>query len=399
MLRPARLPSRWPARRVTLLAAAASVAVATTLGGATGANAAPTSAGTTAPALRPVAKPTPTTVDTTARSLAARTGISQAAALARVQAQGRLTKVADRLATRLGAAYGGAFFDQSGRLVVNVTTPTATATVTQAGGTARLVHYSRAQLDAISTALRHQHTPVGSYWGIDANADQVVLTIPTTAPATSTSALLATARRYGTAVRVTHTTQTVSTLVSYLAGGYPIYNSPSGARCSAGFNTHSGPYYYLLDAGHCVALGGYWYNFNGDPIGPGVAAAFPGIDTGAIAINSGQIVMVRGVYLYNGTYQTINYAAWGYAGLYACKTGSTSGVTCGYVLATNTCVTYPEGTVCGLDQTNIYAAPGDSGGSYFTGQYGLGTVSGGNSSVTFFQPLVSALNYWGLALI
>jgi streptogrisin D len=397
MLLPARLPSRRLARRLTLLATAAGLTVATTLGGAPGASAAPSPAGSTTAALQPVATPVPATTDATARYVAARSGISQAAALTRVQAQGRLSSVADRLAARLGASYGGAYFDRSGRLVVNVTAPTATATVTRAGGIARLVRYSRSQLDAISTALRRQHAPVGTYWGIDASADQVVLTIPTTAPATSTSALLTTARRYGAAVRVTRTTETVSTLVSYLAGGYPIYNG--GARCSAGFNTYSGSSYYLLDAGHCVALGGYWSNFNGDPIGPGVGAVFPGSDHGVIAINSGQIIPVRGVYLWNGTYQTINYAANAYPGLYACKTGSTSGVTCGTVQATNTCVTYPEGTVCGLDQTNIYAAGGDSGGSYFTGQYGLGTVSGGNSSVTFFQPLVPALNYWGLALI
>jgi streptogrisin D len=398
MLRPAR-PSRRLTRRLTLLGTAAGLAVATTLAGAAGASAAPSPAGTTTAAPRPVATPTRATTDATARYVAARTGLSQAAALARVRAQGRLSLVADRLAAQLGRTYGGAYFDRSGRLVVNVTAPTATAAVTRAGGTARLVHYSRSQLDAISTALRRQHAPVGTYWGIDASADQLVLTIPTTAPAGSTSALLATARRYGAAVRVTRTTETVSTLVSYLAGGYPIYNSPSGARCSAGFNTYSGSSYYLLDAGHCAALGGYWSNFNGDPIGPSVAAAFPGADTGVIAIDSGQIIPVAGVYLYDGTYQTIDFAADAYPGLYACKTGSTSGVTCGTVWATNTCVTYAEGTVCGLDETDIYAAPGDSGGSYFTGDYGLGTVSGGNSSVTFFQPLVPALNYWGLSLI
>jgi hypothetical protein len=397
MERRVRLPSRWPARRVILLAAAAALAVAAILAGATGADAA-SPAGASA-ALRPVATPTPATTDITARYVAARSGISQAAAVARVQAQGRLSAAADRLGARLGASYGGAYFDRSGRLVVNVTAPTATAAVTRAGGTARLVRYSRSQLDAVSTALRRQPAPAGTYWGIDAGADQVVLTIPTTAAAGSTSALLATARRYGAAVRVTRATETVRLFTSYLAGGYPIYQSPSRARCSAGFNTHSGPSYYLIDAGHCAALGGSWSNFNGDPIGPSVGAVFPGADTGVIAINSGQIIPFRGVYLYNGTYQVINYAANAYAGLFACKTGSTSGATCGTVLATNTCVIYPQGLVCGLDQTNIYAAPGDSGGSYFTGQYGLGTVSGGNSSFTFFQPLVPALTYWGLALI
>src|SRR5262249_58013403 len=100
------------------------------------------------------ARPTRARTDPPAGYVAARTGISQAAALARVRAQGRLTSVADRLAARLGATYGGAYFDRSGRLVVNVTAPTATTAVTRAGGTAPLVRYNRPPPDASRPPLR-----------------------------------------------------------------------------------------------------------------------------------------------------------------------------------------------------------------------------------------------------
>src|SRR5262249_44163872 len=218
------------ARRLTLLATATGLAVATTLtgaagtagatgatgatgaagtAGATGVSAAPSPAGTTTTAApRPVATPGPPRNHATPPDPAAgaRSGTGGGAALARVRGQGGLAWGADRLAARLGSTYGGAYFDRSGRLVVNVTAPTATAAVTRTGGTARLVRYSRSHLDAISTALRRQHAPVGAYWAIDASADQVVLAIPTTAPAASTSARLATARRPGAPVRLTRTT-------------------------------------------------------------------------------------------------------------------------------------------------------------------------------------------------
>jgi hypothetical protein len=47
----------------------------------------------------------------------------------------------------------------------------------------------------------------------------------------------------------------------------------------------------------------------------------------------------------------------------ACKTGSTTGTTCGAVLAYNVTVNYAEGTVFGLTRTDICTQPGGSGGA------------------------------------
>jgi streptogrisin C len=46
-------------------------------------------------------------------------------------------------------------------------------------------------------------------------------------------------------------------------------------------------------------------------------------------------------------------------GVQACKTGSTTGTTCGPVLASNITERYAEGTVSGLTRTRICTQPGD----------------------------------------
>jgi streptogrisin D len=379
-------------------AAVTAVALATPSALAAPAGAATTTAATSALPVNAAARPV--FVDTTAKQLAGRTGMSLAAATAQVRAQGRLVGVADRLTRQLGSASGGAYLDGSARLVVNVTTRAAAATVTRAGATARIVRRSTAQLTAVSADLRRQPAVVGSYWSIDPATDQVTLGIPKGAPAAATRGLLAAAARHSDAVRVVRGVAPVHTDLSAMIGGLPIYHAADGARCSAGFTVRAGSAFHVLDAGHCTILGGLWLNFDGTPIGNSTAAAFPGVDTGLIGIQSGQISVVRGVYLYDaaGSVQPITGAGQAFPGLFACKSGSTTGVTCGTVLAVNACVVYVEGLVCGLDQTNIAAGPGDSGGSYFTGATGLGTVSGGGNGITFFQPLIPALARWGVAL-
>jgi Trypsin len=93
-------------------------------------------------------------------------------------------------------------------------------------------------------------------------------------------------------------------------------------------------------------------------------------------------------------------------GAQACKTGSTTGTTCGTVLAYNVTVNYAEGTVFGLTRTNICTQPGDSGGAMFAGSQAQGIVSGGtvvscssSSFRSFFQPADEPLSTYGLTLL
>lgn len=354
-----------------------------------------------APADRPTRVPAPAvaTVDPAAAQLAKAEGITPAQAAARLATQAKNVTLAGTLTKRLGNRTGGAYFER-GNLVVTVTDAAAAATVTKAGAKAKVVEHSLAELTAAKTALDKTGAVPHSSWGIDTAANKVVVTLPATTP--RTSKVDTTAARLGATVKVTRSTQKLG-MQTDIAGGDALYHS-GGGRCSAGFNVWNGATRFVLTAGHCTALGGTWNNWNNQYIGPSVGSYFPGADHGLIRIDSG-LPQIRGVYLYNGSFQTINAAGWGYVGLYACKSGSTTGLTCGYVRATNVTVNYAQGPVYGTDQTTICSQPGDSGGSYFTGSTALGMVSGGttsgcNSSFrSYFQPVIPALNYWGVSLI
>lgn len=377
-------------RRGLLLAAAAGLAA--------GFAATPAQAAPATPADRPTPAAAPA-VDAAAQ-LAAATGITRDQAAQRLTTQAKNVPLADKLTKQLGARTGGAYFEPSGALVVTVTAAADAATVTKAGAKAKVVQRSSTELAAIKTALDKAGGVKHSTWGIDTAANKVVLSLPADAP--RSTAVEKAAARFGSAVRVTRTARPVAPQ-NDIAGGDPLYHS-SGGRCSTGFNVRAGATRYVLTAGHCTALGGTWNNYANLYIGPSVASYFPGQDHGLIRIDSA-LPQIPGVYLYNGSFQTITAAGWGYAGLYACKSGSTTGLTCGTVLATNVTVNYAQGPVYGTDQTTICSQPGDSGGSYFTGATALGMVSGGTTSGcnsafrSYFQPVIPALNHWGVALI
>jgi streptogrisin B len=88
------------------------------------------------------------------------------------------------------------------------------------------------------------------------------------------------------------------------------------------------------------------------------------------------------------------------------RDGSTTGEHSGQVQALNVTVRYQGGgTVRGLIQTSICAEPGDSGGSLYSkaDNKAIGLTSGGSGDcrrggTTFFQPVVAALNAFGVSV-
>jgi hypothetical protein len=91
-----------------------------------------------------------------------------------------------------------------------------------------------------------------------------------------------------------------------------------------------------------------------------------------------------------GAFRDITGASRVVVGSSACKTGSTTGTTCGTVQAYNVTVRYAQGTVYGLTRTNICTQPGDSGG----------TIGGcGQGFQSLFQPADEALSVDGLTLL
>ncbi|MEU3416413.1 S1 family peptidase [Streptomyces sp. NPDC006658] len=76
---------------------------------------------------------------------------------------------------------------------------------------------------------------------------------------------------------------------------------------------------------------------------------------------------------------------------------------CGTVLATNETVNYSQGAVYQLTKTSVCAEPGDSGGSFLTGDQAQGVTSGGwgncsSGGETWFQPVNEILSRYGLTL-
>ena len=85
------------------------------------------------------------------------------------------------------------------------------------------------------------------------------------------------------------------------------------------------------------------------------------------------------------------------------RRGSTTGTRSGRVTALNATVNYAQGPVSGLIRTTVCAQPGDSGGSLYSGSTAHGLTSGGSGNcttggTTFFQPVVEALNVYGVSV-
>lgn len=76
-----------------------------------------------------------------------------------------------------------------------------------------------------------------------------------------------------------------------------------------------------------------------------------------------------------------------YVGMYVCKNGSTTGLTCGTVQAINVTVCYPQGCVYGLVRTNMYSAPGDQGAPVYHRSELIGHVVAVGSYSTYFDPV------------
>jgi streptogrisin D len=334
-------------------------------------------------------------------SVAQQAGVSRAEAARRLAAQDAQTALADRLTRTLGSRAAGAYVDAaSGALVVNVLDASTGRRARAAGATPRLVTRGLGRLERIKAALDAGRAPTGASWSIDVPSNAVLVSAP--AGGAATAAFLARARSYGRAARVERTAA-VGTHAFY--GGQAILRG--GARCSAGFNTRNGSgRNYVLTAGHCTNLGGTWRTSSGQTIGPVARSSFPGNDYGTIRISNPSALDPRGGVLYFGAFRDITGASRVPVGASACKTGSTTGTTCGTVQAYNVTVNYAEGTVRGLTRTTICTQPGDSGGALFAGSRAQGITSGGTIGGcsqpgfrSFFQPADEPLRVYGLTLL
>jgi streptogrisin D len=215
-----------------------------------------------------------------------------------------------------------------------------------------------------------------------------------TADSTVTGAKLATVKaivaKLGDAARLESVPGALSPMIS---GGDAIYTS--GSRCSLGFNVRSGSTNYFLTAGHCTNAGASWSN-GSTTLGTRAGSSFPGNDYGIVRYTNTSIAKDGSV---GG--QDITGAGTPAVNQNVTRRGSTTGTHSGRVTGLNTTVVYSQGQVSGLIRTTVCAEPGDSGGPLYSGGTAYGLTSGGSGNcssggTTYFQPVVEALNAYGV---
>ncbi|MGH3470204.1 MAG: S1 family peptidase, partial [Thermocrispum sp.] len=178
-------------------------------------------------------------------------------------------------------------------------------------------------------------------------------------------------------------------------------------RCSVGFSaTGPGGSKHFVTAGHCTgAPASTAYGYNRVSMGQVGGSVFGEAgDYGKVDVTSGEWNL-RGVVVGAGGDVAVRGSAEAPIGADICRSGSTTGWHCGVVQQKNVTVHYSDGSVVGgLTQTTVCAEPGDSGGSYISGDQAQGVTSGGSGNcssggTTFFNPVNEILGAYGLSLV
>ena len=264
--------------------------------------------------------------------------------------------------------------------------------------TAPAMAVGRPSTAAALAALERAVPFAGTSWGVDTQANQVLVTVDSTVTGARLARVTATVQSLGGAARLEFASGTFTTLA--VIGGDAIYGSKY--RCSLGFNVRSGSTYYFLTAGHCGKAEPKWWTSSSHStfLGDTTGASFPGKDYAIVKYASSYAVDTQGLA------GNVNIASAANAVMNESVTrdGSTTGIHTGKVTALNVTVRYlGGGVVRGLVQTNVCAEPGDSGGPFYDGTKALGLTSGGSGDckkggTTFFQPVTAALSAYGVSV-
>ncbi|MGW6020590.1 S1 family peptidase [Streptomyces sp. NPDC055099] len=313
------------------------------------------------------------------------------------------TKLVKPLASQLGDAYAGAYYDEEKQqLVVNVVgdNNAVDVQVKRAGAVLRNVENSSGELGSATKTLTSRATMPGTAWATDPRTNQIVVTADRTVTGERWDKLEATVDSLGSGMA--RIQKSAGEFKPFAAGGDAIFGG--GARCSLGFNvtTEDGSPGFLT-AGHCGVAAESWSDAqDGAPIGTVQAATFPGDgDFALVTYDDPATEAPSTVNTGDGQTTEIVQAAEAAVGQEVSRMGSTTGLQSGTVTGLNATVNYPEGTVSGLIQTDVCAEPGDSGGSLFTADgSAIGLTSGGSGDCTaggetFFQPVTTALEAVG----
>ena len=361
-----------------------------------------TSAATASASATPAAEPVAS--DGLLTALQQRFGLSEAEAVERLADETAATELAPDARQAAGQAFGGSWFDPaSGELVVALTDAAAAAEVAATGAETTLVEHGEATLNATLASIDALADEAGApdavaSWRVDPRVNSVVIDVVEGQEASAEVAAFVAAAEETGPVTVGTVGEAPTTFAAGTVGGDPYYTG--NVRCSIGFSVHGG----FVTAGHCGPQGQAVSGWDGSHIGTFQGSSFPENDYAWVSVGSGwwtePVVLGWGAV----SDQLVRGSAEAPIGASICRSGSTTGWHCGSVLAKNETVNYSDGTVVReMTKTSVCAEPGDSGGSYISGDQAQGVTSGGwgncsSGGETWYQPINEILGAYGLTL-
>ncbi|MEU9667840.1 S1 family peptidase [Streptomyces bobili] len=257
--------------------------------------------------------------------------------------------------------------------------------------------FSAAELKSAGNSVLRADVP-GTAWAVDSKTNRLVVTVDSTVSQAEIAKIKKEAGGDADALTIK---RTEGTFQKYIQGGDAIY--ASSWRCSLGFNVRdSAGNNYFLTAGHCTDGAGTWWSNSSrtTTLGTTAGSSFPTNDYGIVRYTNTSVTKsgtAGGVDITRAANPTVGTTVY--------RDGSTTGTHSGRVTALNATVNYGGGDVVyGMIQTNVCAEGGDSGGSLYGSNgvaYGLTSGGSGNCSsggTTFFQPVVEALNAYGVSV-
>ncbi|WP_041792320.1 ricin-type beta-trefoil lectin domain protein [Stigmatella aurantiaca] len=328
-------------------------------------------------------------------------GLTEAQIHRRLAFEAMAARLETRLSQELGTRFGGAWLNEDGsQLIVGITDEASATLVRLAGAEPHRVARSKAQLDRVMEELDRNAAHAGPTihtWYVDLPTNSVVVTADDSGMSTfrAESFIARSSGAKDGTIRLVRSTEAPRPLYD-TRGGDAYY--PGNARCSIGFPVNGG----FVTAGHCGGVGTNTSGSNGVAQGTVRGSSFPTNDYGWVQTN-GSWVSQPWVNNYAGGVDIVAGSNEAGVGASICRSGSTTGKRCGSIQAKNITVNYSNGPVYGLTQTNVCAEPGDSGGSWLSGNQAQGVTSGGSGNctsggTTFFQPINPILSTYGLSL-
>jgi streptogrisin C len=331
-------------------------------------------------------------------------GLTEQQVKDRLKVESAATKLVPTAQRAAGAAFGGVWYDNAKqKLVVGLTSTATAAAVRATGADVAVVPVSAKQLDQRKAAvdkLAGKAVPAAvSSWSADPRTGSVVVNVQAGKRSQAVNAFIAKVSKAGPVTIREVAAQAPRTFAAGTVGGDPYYTG--NVRCSIGFSVYGG----FVSAGHCSpGIGARTFGWDGSAQGAFRGASFPGNDYSWVAIDSGwwTVPVVLG---WGQVSDALVRGSWvAPIGTSICRSGSTSHWHCGQVTGMNETVNYGNGALFyEATKTSVCAEPGDSGGSFITGDQAQGVTSGGwgncsSGGETWFQPVNEILNTYGLTL-